>query len=179
MKIIAIEINLVLKMTLKMKKNLFNLIKAIHRFLENLLTNNIKMLYTDFDPIKCTKFYSAEELDNFSIEKNPPPFIYNRQYIFPCLLMAYLLVDTYYLIYLNGHYAPYEVVGIMFHYVYPREFWPESDILCHNGNWESILLLLTLIFYPNFDPKYQIYLHENKNTALIQLVSNDKGIFLI
>ena len=162
-------------MAVEIYKSLSNLFRSSKRFLKHFLTNHIKMLYTDFDPIKSTEFYSIEELQFFSNEQQTRPIIYNSKYIFPCLLMIYVLLDSYYLIWLNGGYQPYEVVGIMMHYVYPEEFWPESDFLCHNGTWDAVLLLLSLIFFPNLSPKYQIYLHENKISGAVKLVSNDKG----
>ena len=89
---------------------------------------------------------------------HPHPHL-NLTYLFPFLCSLYIALDGLFLFAQNGfHYEPTKMETLFSHLVFPRQFWPQADIMVGLAIAMSVTVFPLLMVDPMLERKYVMYL---------------------
>lgn len=103
----------------------------------------------------------SQQLRSSSTNQTPhphPPHL-NLTYLFPFLCSLYIALDGLFLFAQNGfHYEPTKMETLFSHLVFPRQFWPQADIMVGLAIAMSVTVFPLLMVDPMLERKYVMYL---------------------
>ena len=164
-------------------------ISNIFQKLYSAIKIHFRVMFYDFDSVKDSKLYQINQ-DSVSnqnwtqtlvqLENNndTKPLKINQHFIFPLFIVFVVILDSL-LIFseANFQYSSNGLPELFFHLIWPRKFWPQSDIMMLSAIGMQLLVFVCLLVDPMLSPKFWMFLFVNdKVDGKVDIVLNGKGI---
>ena len=164
------------------KKAVLNRLKAIFRTIFDPILLHLQVLLYQFDPVLDAPkgISSATNLSLYRAHRAKiDEETKHRFFLFPIGVLIFNLFDTMYV--LSTHDFQYDNRGmpeLFYHQVFPKQFWPQSDLIMVSIITCSLLVYYNLWQTKWLDDRYCMYSLNASRLGTHKLIVNGKGLSL-
>ena len=159
-----------------------------------MLSNHFYIFFTDLDPVKYAKQYhiSRDHLLRFRLQpseiQSKVNFNFCKKnriaYVFPLLIMTYLVCSDLLSVIIAFNFDHSEkhsfnisnISKLLSHRMFPREAWPQGEVVYALGMFMTLSIYICLIFKPHYEFSWLMFLFSSNNGRKVEIIQN--GSFL-